>query len=622
MKLLTSASMKKREQEEIWQTLDTGNKIRKLLTHINVNASETETGYTALLLAVLNGSRDITEMLLFYSADVLANDFKGNTALHLAVFHGRADLVELLLANNADVNSKNNDSITPLHIACQHNIKTQIIFKLVQAGADIWVEDKDKHTPLDIAAMYNRKEAVSLLMGNFPSLATNQCAIVEAAMRDYVDIVEVLLEYGTDPNKVDKLHGTTALHEAVRYCRLKSAEILLAFGSDSERENVKKEKPSIIAQELPTAMKEQFCTLFKEYEGRQPRIPKFLLQKQGNLSESFKAKCLKDYPPLPNQAAWTQNTREFCNSCTENNPNHHILDDNPATFWVIPIMHDAWTVLDLGSLHTITGITITGWNSPQMVKNFEVQSGGSLQGPWSTFSAHTCERLGSTNPRDPGVEQTFKGFTVELRYMRLYVVDNHGGNCICFQGIKLHGADCRISSFLTTCQKHHLVETFIAKGINTYEKLLDMTESDICQFMDDPVEISMLYQLLQEEKRKLHPVSILTWLAVPTNITYCGEELPDFSVQSNPDVTDVVEVEVEGAQVEGLHHVSLQPGGKDEASTAIFHGIRLKPAGKYTIKVKNVASGIELQAPEQIVVFPLEWEPVRSAPPLMRLNIC
>lgn len=32
-----------------------------------------------------------------------------------------------------------------------------------------------------------------------------------------------------------------------------------------------------------------------------------------------------------------------------------------------------------------------------------------------------------------------------------------------------------------------------------------------------------------------------------------------------------------GAQVEGLHHVSLQPGGKDEASTAIFHGIRLKP---------------------------------------------
>lgn len=56
-------------------------------------------------------------------------------------------------------------------------------------------------------------------MGNFPSLATNQCAIVEAAMRDYVDIVEVLLEYGTDPNKVDKLRGTTALHEAVRYCR-------------------------------------------------------------------------------------------------------------------------------------------------------------------------------------------------------------------------------------------------------------------------------------------------------------------------------------------------------------------------------------------------------------------
>lgn len=71
-----------------------------------------------------------------------------------------------------------------------------------------------------------------------------------------------------------------------------------------------------------------------------------------------------------------------------------------------------------------------------------------------------------------GVEQTFKGFTVELRYMRLYVVDNHGGNCICFQGIKLHGADCRISSFLTTCQKHHLVETFIAKVSKGAESVL------------------------------------------------------------------------------------------------------------------------------------------------------
>lgn len=34
------------------------------------------------------------------------------------------------------VNSKNNDSITPLHIACQHNIKTQIIFKLVQVNVN------------------------------------------------------------------------------------------------------------------------------------------------------------------------------------------------------------------------------------------------------------------------------------------------------------------------------------------------------------------------------------------------------------------------------------------------------------------------------------------------------
>ena len=62
-------------------------------------------------------------------------------------------------------------------------------------------------------------EAVSVLMDHCPSLISNQCAIVEAAMRDNTNVVELLLEYGIDPNQLDIQRGSTALHEAVRFCR-------------------------------------------------------------------------------------------------------------------------------------------------------------------------------------------------------------------------------------------------------------------------------------------------------------------------------------------------------------------------------------------------------------------
>ena len=56
-------------------------------------------------------------------------------------------------------------------------------------------------------------------MDHCPSLKSNQCAIVEAAMRDNTSVVELLLEYGIDPNQLDIQRGSTALHEAVRFCR-------------------------------------------------------------------------------------------------------------------------------------------------------------------------------------------------------------------------------------------------------------------------------------------------------------------------------------------------------------------------------------------------------------------
>ena len=52
-----------------------------------------------------------------------------------------------------------------------------------------------------------------------PPVRTNTLALVEASLRGYSDIVEMILDYGYNPNCLNLLKDTTPLIEAVRYMR-------------------------------------------------------------------------------------------------------------------------------------------------------------------------------------------------------------------------------------------------------------------------------------------------------------------------------------------------------------------------------------------------------------------
>ena len=63
-------------------------------------------------------------------------------------------------------------------------------------------------------------DAVSTLLDHDKEgLRNNSLAIVEASIRGYAPIVEMLLKYGISPNTVNKLKQTAPLHEAIRFFR-------------------------------------------------------------------------------------------------------------------------------------------------------------------------------------------------------------------------------------------------------------------------------------------------------------------------------------------------------------------------------------------------------------------
>ena len=102
---------------DIWEAARTGN-IEAVKQHIAAGTDlnvKGDRGITPLLVAVMNGHKEITELLIAEGADVNAQDNDAGWApLHAAARKGLKPVVELLIAAGADVNAKDDSNITPV----------------------------------------------------------------------------------------------------------------------------------------------------------------------------------------------------------------------------------------------------------------------------------------------------------------------------------------------------------------------------------------------------------------------------------------------------------------------------------------------------------------------------
>uniref|UniRef100_A0A2K5EZ26 KN motif and ankyrin repeat domains 3 n=1 Tax=Aotus nancymaae TaxID=37293 RepID=A0A2K5EZ26_AOTNA len=94
--------------------------VQRLFCMGNVNAKASQTGQTALMLAISHGRKDMVAALLACGADVNAQDADGATALMCASEYGRLDTVRLLLAQpGCDPAILDNEGTSALAIALE-----------------------------------------------------------------------------------------------------------------------------------------------------------------------------------------------------------------------------------------------------------------------------------------------------------------------------------------------------------------------------------------------------------------------------------------------------------------------------------------------------------------------
>ena len=223
---------------------DTG-KLGQLLSQgADVNASDPESGDTALIAAVVTGQMAVVEFLLDHRPNLDIKDNNGQTALYVAAAKGDAALPILAVLLKTGANPRlgptegQNAGATPLHLAstlrANDSIRCLLSYKapidallpdgstlmhsaaiggdgmtvtiLCDAGVSIDKSNSAGRTPLHYAAIVGNAVAAATLMAYGAKVDSRDgegdTPLMKAVLNNRSGVVKILLEHGADPEVV------------------------------------------------------------------------------------------------------------------------------------------------------------------------------------------------------------------------------------------------------------------------------------------------------------------------------------------------------------------------------------------------------------------------------------
>ncbi len=196
--------------------------------------------------ATLRGDKKLVELLLKKGAKLDIPDSEGRLPLHIAIEAGKDEIAKMLIEAGAKLEVLNNEKQTPLHLAAKTNnlemVRTltylgaavdigdksgwtpfhfaidnknlEMAKVLHQKGADVnRKEDIQGKTPLIIACLSGEEDLVRWLLDN--DAKTNHrdkggyMPLHVSAMKDFKNIVDMLLNAGADINAKETTYGRT-----------------------------------------------------------------------------------------------------------------------------------------------------------------------------------------------------------------------------------------------------------------------------------------------------------------------------------------------------------------------------------------------------------------------------
>ncbi|VDK84921.1 unnamed protein product [Litomosoides sigmodontis] len=177
-------------------------------------------------VAAKRGHKHIIEGLLIFLADCVNwQNFKGETALHCAILNGHLSCIDRLLnAPKIDPNIQDNGGNTPLHLLAVMDddiaVRGAMLHRLLSnVKIDQMIINSDGLTALQLAIIANQQRVVESMIRMKPSLLLSDgcyslLPLHLAAAYGHINVLEVILKYSSDVNRITKAYRT-ALHFAV-----------------------------------------------------------------------------------------------------------------------------------------------------------------------------------------------------------------------------------------------------------------------------------------------------------------------------------------------------------------------------------------------------------------------
>lgn len=124
---------------------------------------------TPLHFAAKGGHVNITEYLLKSGAQINKNSYHGRSTLHCAVGNRRSNAVSVLLQHGAHVDAQDSKGCTPLFVTLRKKLKEErtsleVVQLLLEGGANPNHVDRARRTPLHLAATSGHGAAAELLL--------------------------------------------------------------------------------------------------------------------------------------------------------------------------------------------------------------------------------------------------------------------------------------------------------------------------------------------------------------------------------------------------------------------------------------------------------------------------
>ncbi|KAI3139046.1 hypothetical protein CBS147326_2724 [Penicillium roqueforti] len=177
-------------------------------------------GLTPLQMAANSDNCEAISLLLQRCAHVEARSLAGPTALQYAAWKGHWTAFDLLIIGGADINVWNKQGETLLHEQARYSKSTSIASKLLEWGANVEARASQGYTPLQCAAVGLNKLMFNFLLDKGAKIDVETAKgetllhITPPADQECLDILETVLEEGMSVAALSS-QGWTPLHQTV-----------------------------------------------------------------------------------------------------------------------------------------------------------------------------------------------------------------------------------------------------------------------------------------------------------------------------------------------------------------------------------------------------------------------